>query len=118
MENLHITTKKDYNTLSEWEKNHVLKTYEAIIKGEIVADIVHVSNSGMSRRIKFYYVKDNRIQRATDAIGFLLNKGIDYNVNNKGLKVNGCGMDMVFHTLYECLPYEIAIEWHQNYNLL
>jgi len=118
MNNLDITTKKDYNTLTEWQQNHILATYKAIINGDIIADVVHVSNSGMSRRVKFYYIENNKIQRATDAIGYLLNKGLDYNLIDKGLTVKGCGMDMVFHTLYKCLPYEIAQNWHQNYQLL
>lgn len=118
MINSHITSKKDFDTLSEWQKKHIKNTYNAIIKGNIIADVISVSNSGMTRKIKFYYIKNNRLERATDAINFLLNNGIDYNVIDKGLKVSGCGMDMVLHTLYNCLPYEKAKKWPQNYNLL
>ena len=118
MDNLNITTKKDYNILTEWQKEHILATYKAIINGDIIADIVHISSSGMSRRIKFYYIQNNKIERATDAINYLLNKGLDYNLIDKGLMVKGGGMDMILHTLYKCLPYEIAQNWNQNYQIL
>tara|TARA_R110000772_G_scaffold52623_1_gene120645 strand:- start:87 stop:437 length:351 start_codon:yes stop_codon:yes gene_type:complete len=114
----YFTTKKDYNTLTDWEKEHIEYTYNAILKGNIIADIVSVSKSGMSRRIKFYYIRKNRIVRATNAIHFLLNKGCKHIINDEGLKVSDCGMDMIFYTLYKCLPYEKAKDWKQNYNIL
>jgi hypothetical protein len=114
----YFTTKKDYNNLSEWEKEHIKYTYNSIIKGAIIADVVSVSKSGMSRRIKFYYIKNNKITRATNAISFLLNKGYDYIVNDEGLKVSGTGMNMVFHTLYNCIEYKKRDKLVQNYNIL
>jgi hypothetical protein len=114
----YFTTKKDYTTLSEWEKEHIKHTYNAIIKGAIIADVVSVSKSGISRRIKFYYIKNNKIVRATNAIHFLLNKGSKHIINDEGLKVSGCGMDMIFHTLYNCLEYKKRDKWGQNYNTL
>jgi tRNA(Ile2) C34 agmatinyltransferase TiaS len=114
----YITTKKDYDNLSEWEKQHIKNTYNSIIKGAIIADVVSVSKSGMTRRIKFYYIKNNKIIRATNAINFLLNKGYSYIVNDEGLKVSGAGMDMTFHTLYNCIEYKKRDEWGQNYNIL
>jgi hypothetical protein len=114
----YFTTKKDYNNLSDWELENIKNTYKAIIKGAIIADVVSVSKSGMSRRIKFYYIKNNKIIRATNAISFLLNKAYNYNVNDEGLKVSGCGMDMVFHTLYNCIEYKKRDKWGQNYIIL
>jgi hypothetical protein len=113
----YFTSKKDYTTLSDWEKQHIKYTYNAIIKGAIIADVVSVSKSGISRRIKFYYIKDNKIVRATNAINFLLNKGYKY-IHNEGLRVSGCGMDMIFHTLYNCIEYKKRDKWGQNYNIL
>jgi hypothetical protein len=113
----YFTTKKDYNNLSEWEKQHIINTYKAIIKGAIIADVVNVSKSGLSRRIKFYYIKNNKIVRATNAISFLLNKGYKY-IHNQGLKVSGAGMDMIFHTLYNCIEYKKRDKWGQNYIIL
>jgi hypothetical protein len=113
----YFTTKKDYNNLSELEKKHVENTYKAILKGLIIADVVSVSKSGLSRRIKFYYIKNNKIVRATNAISFLLNKGHNY-IHNEGLKVSGAGMDIIFHTLYNCVEYKKRENWSQNYNIL
>jgi len=114
----YFTTKKDYDNLSDWEKQHIANTYKAIIKGAIIADVVSVSKSGLSRRIKFYYIKNNKIVRATNAVSFLLNKGYSHIVNDDGLRVSGCGMDMVFHTLYNCIEYKKQDNWGQNYNVL
>jgi hypothetical protein len=118
MKQSHFTDKKDYLKLTDWQKQHIKYTYNAILKGNIIAHIVSVNKTGMSRKIKFYYIRKNRIERATDAINFLLNEVIDYSVIDKGLKVNGCGMDMIFHTLYNCLEYDKARKWSQNYNVL
>jgi hypothetical protein len=114
----YFTTKKDYNNLSEWEKQHIDNTYKAIIDGKIIADVVSVSKSGLSRRIKFYYIKNNKIVRATSAINFLLNKGYIYIANDKGLWVYGAGMDMILHTLYNCIEYKKRNKWGQNYIIL
>ena len=112
------TLQKDYTTLTDRQKEHIKYTYNAIIKGNIIADIVSVSKSGMNRKIKFYYIRKNRIIRATDAIALLLNKGYKPINNEEGLKVSGCGMDMIMHALYNCLPYNKARKWSQNYKLL
>ena len=101
------------------------KTYKAIINGKIYADVVHVSSSGMSRRIKFYLVEKNHIVRITHIIAWLATyvdlgeyqQGKKY-LTGHGLNVGGCGMDMIFHTLYNCLPYNKAKNWSQNYNTL
>jgi len=114
----YFTTKKGYNNLSDWEKENIKYTYNSIIKGAIIADVVSVSKSGLSRRIKFYYIKNNKIIRATNAVSFLLNKGYSYIVNDDGLKVSGCGMDIILHTLYNCIEYKKQDNWQQNYNVL
>lgn len=56
----------------------------------------HVSASGMSRRIDFYKMYRNEPMRLTVSIARLL----DYPVSDKGLMVNGCGMDMGFSVVY------------------
>ena len=35
-----------------------------------------------------------------------------------GFRVGGCGMDMVFHTLYSALGANLAKDWNQKYNTL
>ena len=65
----------------------------------VYATVLHVSNTGMSRVIKFIaitkqgdvYNLNNLIHRIT---------GYKHDPNYYGLRVYGCGMDMIFHTLY------------------
>lgn len=57
----------------------------------------HVSASGMSRRIDFYVIRENRPQYLTGLIG----QALDYRLHDRGgLIVGGCGMDMGFHVVY------------------
>ena len=54
----------------------------------------HVSASGMSRDIDLYIIRDNRPVYLTSYASTIL----DYPMSkNRGMKVGGCGMDMVFH---------------------
>lgn len=64
--------------------------------------IKKVSASGMTRKIKFYYEDYN----ITGHMANILDWGID---NNDCLIVKGCGMNMVFHTIY-CLNGAILRE--------
>ncbi len=59
---------------------------------EIAAVIKSVSSSGMSRRIEFYADGYNRIGYSLAVLG-------NYSYNDKGLRVDGCGMDMIFSVL-------------------
>lgn len=93
--------------------------------GKIYADIKSVSRSGMSRRITFYYVKNSAIVRATPQIAWLCGEVMPgkYDQGGKelieyGLNVAGCGMDMIFNTLYRCMPYNQAKNWSQRYQRL
>jgi len=99
---------------------------EDIIAGKIYAHVESVAPSGMSRRILFYRIvefKDNEptIQNITCAIGEIsqtiksgqVKQGTKY-IFDYGLKVDGCGMDMVFATLYNCLDEEERKEWQEN----
>lgn len=54
----------------------------------------HVSASGMSRDIDLYIIQDNRPVYLTGYASTVL----DYPMSkNQGMKVGGCGMNMVFH---------------------
>lgn len=77
-------------------------------KGRAVKAIVSsVSRSGMSRRIEFYATGTEvdyngkaregkpSIDRITWAIAYVLG----YPMNDQGLRVDGCGMDMCFATI-------------------
>lgn len=74
------------------------KLKKALPQGTTVYSVLrHVSASGMSRRIDFYTMKDNRPQFLTGYIAHALG----YSWTDKaGLVVKGCGMDMGFHVVY------------------
>lgn len=84
----------------------------SIEAGDVYADVVSVSRSGMSRRIKFYRINDGRIERITHIIHGGYNQGAK-NVCEEGVRVDGC-----VHTLYNFLGYERAREWNQQYHTL
>lgn len=58
----------------------------------------HVSASGMSRRIDVYAIKDNRPLYLS---GICEKLGIGKIGKDRGLIVNGCGMDMGFAIVYD-----------------
>lgn len=110
-------------------KDHIDKDMKSVLKtikqGKVYAQVISVSNSGMSRRILFFRVKHNAIERITPQIAWLSGNVTpgQYTQGKKlliedGLQVGGCGMDMIFHTLYSCMPYSQAKNWSQNYQTL
>ena len=69
---------------------------KAMLQGiDTVYGIVRkVSSSGMSRDIDLYIIKDNELVYLTGYTHVIL----DYPMSkDRGMKVRGCGMDMVFH---------------------
>lgn len=65
----------------------------------IYATVLHVSNSGMSRVIKFMVItKKATLLNITDLISKIT--GYKWDRNYYGLRIYGCGMDMAFNTLY------------------
>ena len=75
-------------------KNHLIKL---LPKGETVYGITRsVSASGMSRKIDFYAFENNKPMFLTGYFAELLG----YTLPQRGfggIKVSGCGMDMIFH---------------------
>jgi len=79
-----------------------LRPYKGL---KIAACVKHVSRSGMMRVIDFYVIgKDDRTAEPfIYSIAHLVAKILDWrytNRNDRGVVVNGCGMDMIFHTIY------------------
>lgn len=69
--------------------------------------IRHVSASGMSRDIDLYVIKDNQMIYLTGYASTIL----DYPMSkNQGMKVGGCGMDMVFHCV-SSIAYAIGRDY-------
>lgn len=128
-------TLKNYDKLSEYDQKMLKKVYHNILDGQIYADIKSVSRSGMSRRIAFYTVEPGEksnpyyskpyISRITNYIAWLTGwipcgeyKSHGKHMVDDGLHVSGCGMDMIFHTLYSALGHENAKKWNQQYRNL
>ena len=65
----------------------------------VYATVLHVSNTGMSRVIKFIAItKRGNVYNITDLISKIT--GYHWDRSYYGVRVYGCGMDMVFNTLY------------------
>ncbi len=66
----------------------------------IYAKVVRVSASGMSRHIRLYFLKDGEIVDISYWSAKALEWGYAGDGYNEGIRVSGCGMDMMFHTVY------------------
>lgn len=73
-----------------------IEKVKALLEGvETVYGIVrHVSTSGTNRDIDLYVILDNRPVYLTGYASAILGYPM---AKNRGMKVGGCGMDMVFH---------------------
>lgn len=90
---------KDKETANKRAKDAHTWLCQLLSPNDTIYGIVRsVSKSGMSRRIDFYVIKDNVPLFLTAS---MVNIGIGSYPNNprsymRGLRVNGCGMDMIF----------------------
>lgn len=65
---------------------------DAINEGRVLAHVKSVSKSGMSRRIVFYEIRNNKISPLT----WRLADFCDYKPTKQGdIYIKGCGMDMI-----------------------
>lgn len=80
-------------------RKHMLRVISSTPRGSkalIYACIKHVARSGMSRRMDFYLVgSDRRLVR----VSWELSRILGWPLSDRGLRVDGCGMDMGFHTI-------------------
>lgn len=87
---------------------------KAIKENRMMCCIESVSNSGMSRNIKFFEM--SKAQKVKPTRYNILNfyqffecMGYKSSKNSDSFKIHGCGMDMVFYTNYSII--------HELYNL-
>jgi len=73
-----------------------INTVRGFKGSEIYCNIVKVSASGMTRKMKFYSIKENRLINITDEFAAICDYTMDKDYN---LIVPGCGMDMVFSVI-------------------
>lgn len=87
-------------------KEYVISAIKARQGKNVAAYVVKVSRSGMSRRIKYFLVEEDDIKPITWIMGGDM---------DKGLRLQGCGMDMIAHGL-DCFYRENAIDTNFAYN--
>lgn len=85
--------------------NDAKKWVEAIKQGRIICTITSVSKSGMNRKLKFLSYepstyKDEQRGHYRQYNVMLECLGFKVDRKNWAITVNGCGMDMIFHTNY------------------
>lgn len=68
-------------------------------KGRICAHVTHISQTGLSRRIKYFGINNNKLIPITHVIA----DELKINCNDRGLIARGAGIDVCFHTLYTYL---------------
>lgn len=86
-------TEKDLKWLIETNVKDLTEVKEALLKGRYYTCVTSVSSSGMSRTIKIKYIKNNKLHRVSNDIYKIA--GCD-----KNQRIQGCGMDMLFHAQY------------------
>lgn len=83
---------KRIKNLNEYDK----ELLESVRGKKIACNIVSVSRSGMTRRMRFYACVDDDMKEITYLIGAIAGYSQD---KNHDLIVGGCGMDMIFSVL-------------------
>lgn len=71
----------------------------------LIFDVTTVARSGMSRRIRVFYVTEHRTVRN---VSYLVGAACGMPWNDNGVRVDGAGMDMRFH-LADCIAHVLGI---------
>lgn len=107
--------------MAKQEKTWEQKTVEWIrrTRPTIYCTCEHVSASGMSRRISFFAIRNNKPVYLDGLIEAMTHYKRDR--KDRGLRVGGCGMDMGFAVVYDfsraCFPNGFKYrkgEYHRN----
>lgn len=87
------------STKTEQSTAEIAELREYLNETDTIYTIVRsVARSGMSRKMDLYVIRDNTPRRITFSVAKAL--GWRYDMNAEALHVDGCGMDMGFHTVY------------------
>lgn len=90
-------TKKE---IAQAEAVKTLQEWGVVDGTTIYAKVVRVSASGMSRQVRLYFSKDGKIIDITYWSAKALGWSYAGDGYREGVRVSGCGMDMLFHTVY------------------
>lgn len=93
----------EYYSVEQFESD--ANTYiNAIASGRMMCSIHSVAKSGMSRVLSFHSCEQSH---GTDKYYYRQYRSLfcalGYKEANEGFRINGCGMDMVFHTNYNII---------------
>ena len=105
-ETIYRNIEKTLNIKDQTEKeiffDNAKRYIKAIKQGRMICNIETVSKSGMSRTLKFLECSGNNKQgfRYYNFYRFFASLGYSKVKNSNTFRINGCGMDMVFHTNY------------------
>ena len=98
LESKENKTKQESKDLEKFKiLSHMIGCMNNKLDNEIIASVKNVSSTGMSRNIAFGFITRKRLFNFTYHISVI--KEIKIN-DNHSIRVAGCGMDMVFATLY------------------
>lgn len=95
-----MTTLKEQKKLDrDYAIEHLLTHY--LKEGDKVYTILrHVSTSGMSRSISLVIAQGNEIIDITYYVAHALGDKVIDSKGHRAIRVNGCGMDLGFHLVY------------------
>jgi len=68
--------------------------------GEVYTCVRRVSRSGMQRSISLHAIVDGRLENISLCAGWAIGWRLDRKLHTQAIVVDGCGMDMCFHTVY------------------
>lgn len=85
-----------------YQQQTIVELKKLIKPGDrIYVNITRVSASGMSRRMRFYVINKGELVVITERFSIVTGWG----VNDDGVSVSGCGMNMAFHAVYTLGAY-------------
>jgi phosphoribosylaminoimidazole (AIR) synthetase len=97
--------------MTHYNSEQFLKDSEQYVKAikerRMICNIISVSNSGMSRNIKFLSCEKSKHDKSfwySNYFSFF--KALGHTESKEGFRINGCGMDMIFHTNY-CIIHNL-----------
>lgn len=88
----HTTQTQTAELLQTPQILNLKKVIEESGGSQIVANILSVAKSGMSRKINFGIIVNNKIE----TINHIINEAFCKPTNYYCVQVRGCGMDMIF----------------------
>lgn len=97
---LKAIAKNEYYSTDQFI-NDAQKWIEAIKEGRVICTVASVSKSGMSRKLKFLSCEPSNGRFYYRQFNIMLEcLGFKFDRKSWAITVNGCGMDMIFHTNY------------------